>query len=146
MSSHWQLQILPPPRLAKETKSHWIILPPPTEQHWPRWGAGTGRYGTKSAEWTPSASQSVKFLTLFVQDCSFWILLKREIRLYAWQRVTKTDNTELKQRRFWATHVNWKRGLFHLKASWRYQICISKCLYYYRDYTTTWEISAIWLA
>ena len=34
---------------------------------------------------------------------------------------------------FKATHVNRKWGLFHFKAPWRYQICISKCLYYYRD-------------
>ena len=40
---------------------------------------------------------------------------------------------ELKQRCFWATHVNRKWGLFHFKAPWRSQICISKCLNYYRD-------------
>ena len=40
---------------------------------------------------------------------------------------------ELKQRHFWATHVNRKLGLFHFKAPWRSQICISKCLNYYRD-------------
>ena len=40
---------------------------------------------------------------------------------------------ELKQRHFWATHVNRKWGLFHFKAPWRSQICISKCLNYYRD-------------
>ena len=34
---------------------------------------------------------------------------------------------------FLATHVNRKWGLFHFKAPWRYQICISKCLYYNRD-------------
>ena len=40
---------------------------------------------------------------------------------------------KLKQRRFWATHVNWKWGLFHFKAPWRYQIRISKWLYYFTD-------------
>ena len=40
---------------------------------------------------------------------------------------------ELMQRRFWATHVNRKSILFHLKLPWCYQICIPKCLYYYRD-------------
>ena len=30
-------------------------------------------------------------------------------------------------------HANRKWGLFHLKTPWRYQICISKCLYYYKD-------------
>ena len=40
---------------------------------------------------------------------------------------------ELKQRRFWAPHVNRKWGPFHFKAPWRSQICISKCLNYYRD-------------
>ena len=30
-------------------------------------------------------------------------------------------------------HANRKWGLFHLKIPWRYQICISKCLYYYKD-------------
>ena len=34
---------------------------------------------------------------------------------------------------FKATHVSRKWSLFHFKAPWRYQICISKCLYYYRD-------------
>ena len=37
------------------------------------------------------------------------------------------------QRRFWATHFNRKWGHLHFKAHWRYQICIFKCLYYYRD-------------
>ena len=32
---------------------------------------------------------------------------------------------ELKQRRFWATHLNRECGLFHFKIYWRYQICIS---------------------
>ena len=43
-------------------------------------------------------------------------------------------NRELEQRRFWATHVKRKWYLFHFKAPWRYQICISKCLYYYRGH------------
>ena len=43
------------------------------------------------------------------------------------------NNRELKERRFWATPVNRKWGLFHFKAPWRSQICISKCLNYYRD-------------
>ena len=41
---------------------------------------------------------------------------------------------------FWATNVNRNWGLFHFKAPWRYQICIFKCLYYYRD-----NLSNIWL-
>ena len=32
---------------------------------------------------------------------------------------------ELKQRRFWATNLNRKCGLFHFKIYWCYQICIS---------------------
>ena len=45
----------------------------------------------------------------------------------------KLSIRELNQRCFWASHVNRKWGLFHFKAPWRYQICISKCLYYYTD-------------
>ena len=40
---------------------------------------------------------------------------------------------EIKQRRFWATHVNRKRHLFHFKINWQYQICLSWSLSYYRD-------------
>lgn len=38
------------------------------------------------------------------------------------------DIRELKERRFWP-----EVSLFHFKAPWRTQTCISKCLYYYRD-------------
>ena len=44
------------------------------------------------------------------------------------------DNGELQQRRFWAMYVNRKRVLFHFKSTWHCDICISKCLYYHRDY------------
>ena len=37
------------------------------------------------------------------------------------------------ERRFWATHFNRKWGHLQFKAPWRYQICIFKCLYYYKD-------------
>ena len=40
--------------------------------------------------------------------------------------LSKRANRELKQRRFWATHVNRKWGLFHFKPPWRYP----KCLYH----------------
>ena len=43
------------------------------------------------------------------------------------------DTRKLKQRRFWVMRVNRKWGLFHFKAPWRCQICICKCLHYYRD-------------
>ena len=31
---------------------------------------------------------------------------------------------ELRQRRFWATHVDWKWDPFHFKMTWQYQICV----------------------
>ena len=40
---------------------------------------------------------------------------------------------ELKQRRFWAMHVNRKWGLFLYNMTWRLQICIAKCLYSHKD-------------
>ena len=35
--------------------------------------------------------------------------------------------------RFWATNVNRKWAFFSFNMPWRYQICIAKCLYSYRD-------------
>ena len=46
------------------------------------------------------------------------------------------------QRRFWVKHVNQKWGLFHFKAPWCYQICIPKCLDYYRSETICQNIRA----
>ena len=43
------------------------------------------------------------------------------------------DIRELKQRRFWATHVNRKWAFFSFNIPWRYQICIAKYLYSYWD-------------
>jgi len=40
---------------------------------------------------------------------------------------------ELKQRRFWATHVNRKWAFFSFSKTSRYRICIAKCLNSYRD-------------
>ena len=40
---------------------------------------------------------------------------------------------ELKQRRFWATHVNRKWAFFSFSKTLRYRIYIAKCLNSYRD-------------
>ena len=40
---------------------------------------------------------------------------------------------QLKQQRFWATHVNRKRAFFSLLMPWRHHICMAKWLYSYRD-------------
>ena len=42
-------------------------------------------------------------------------------------------NRELKQRRFWATHVNRKWGLLPFYMPWRQQICIAEFLFSYKD-------------
>ena len=47
--------------------------------------------------------------------------------------LTKELKHRPEQRRSCASHFNRKWGLLHFKAPWRYQICIFKCLYYYRD-------------
>ena len=39
----------------------------------------------------------------------------------------------VKQRRFWAVHVNRKWAFLSFNTPWRYQICIAKYLYTYRD-------------
>ena len=36
----------------------------------------------------------------------------------------RQNNRELKQKRFWETHVNRKWGLFLYNTTWRYQICL----------------------
>ena len=43
------------------------------------------------------------------------------------------DIRELKQRCFWAMHINQKWDLFHFKIYWQYQNCISQSLSYYRN-------------
>ena len=40
---------------------------------------------------------------------------------------------KLKQRRFWATHVNRKWGLLHFYMPWRWQICIAKFILSCKD-------------
>ena len=47
--------------------------------------------------------------------------------------VSFKENREFNKRRFWATHVNRKWAFFSFNIPWRYQICIAKCLYSYRD-------------
>ena len=47
--------------------------------------------------------------------------------------VVMVVNRELKQRRFWATHVNRKWAFFSFSKPLRYRICIAKCLNSYRD-------------
>ena len=42
-------------------------------------------------------------------------------------------NRELKQRCFWAMHVNRKWGLVTIYMPWRQQICIAKFLFSYKD-------------
>ena len=49
------------------------------------------------------------------------------------KKAPKKTNRELEQRRFLATHVNRKWGLFSYNMTWRRQICIAKCLYSHRD-------------
>ena len=70
---------------------------------------------------------------------TFCILLRRFFMFYAkgnspWYHLKETKREscvysgiigELNQRRFWATLVKRKWGLFHFKAPWRYQICLS---------------------
>ena len=43
------------------------------------------------------------------------------------------NTRELKQRRFWATHVNRKWGLLPFYMPGHYQICIAKFLFSYKD-------------
>ena len=43
------------------------------------------------------------------------------------------DIRELKQRRFWATHVNRKWGLLPFYMPGHYQICIAEFLFSYKD-------------
>ena len=43
------------------------------------------------------------------------------------------DKRELKQRRFWATHVNRKWGLLPFYMPGHYQICIAEFLFSYKD-------------
>ena len=40
---------------------------------------------------------------------------------------------ELKQRRFWTTHVNRKWAFFSFNKPWRYHICIAKCRHSHGD-------------
>ena len=60
-----------------------------------------------------------------------WPFSSTNISLTQWVKDGRAIR-ELNQMRFWATHVIRKSGSFHFRAPWRYQICISKCLYYYR--------------
>ena len=48
-----------------------------------------------------------------------------------------------KQRHFWAKDVNRKWGRFPYNMPWRYQICISKCLYSCRDNFANYYSSVI---
>ena len=50
-----------------------------------------------------------------------------------WLLRSLLQNRELKQWRFWATHVNKKWTFFCFNIPWRYQITIAKCLYSYRE-------------
>ena len=47
-------------------------------------------------------------------------------------------NRELKQRCFWAMHVNRKWGLLTIYMLWRQQICIAKFLFSYKDDLLYW--------
>ena len=48
-------------------------------------------------------------------------------------RGQQSKNSELKQRHFLAIHVNQKWALFPFEIPWRYQICIARFLYSYRN-------------
>ena len=70
-----------------------------------------------------------KRLQVFVRKWSFVALARCSFRA----------TSELKQGRFWATHVNRKRGIFAVNMPWHYQFCIV------RSYTVIETISSkIW--
>ena len=58
----------------------------------------------------------------------------------------RETNTVLKQRRFWATHVNRKWAFFSFNMPQRYHICIVRFLYSYRDdlpkNLTKWQLKS----
>ena len=58
---------------------------------------------------------------------------KRALLTFYVQRFKKFVTREVKQQRFWATHVKRKWAFFFFNMPQRYQICIAKCLYSYRD-------------
>ena len=68
----------------------------------------------------PSALKSRYFL--FRCLCSFQFTWRKTLMLVFASQV-KTIR-QLKQRRFWATHVNRKWGIFPLNMPWWYKICI----------------------
>ena len=55
-------------------------------------------------------------------------LQKKKLDSFVFQKPLWLDNRELKQRRFWAKHVNRKRAFFSSNKPWRYCICIAKWL------------------
>ena len=70
--------------------------------------------------------ERAKLLSLLTPQNICKILLSAHAR-------TSQANRELKQRRFWATHVNRKWGPlpFYIPRHW--QICIAKCLFSYKE-------------
>ena len=70
--------------------------------------------------------ERAKLLSLLTPQNICKILLSAHAR-------TSQANRELKQRRFWATHVNRKSGSlpFYMPRHW--QICIAKCLFSYKE-------------
>ena len=53
-----------------------------------------------------------------------WFQVSSVRRMCGAVRVSWLDNSELKQKRFWATHVNRKWGLFPLNMLWRYKFVL----------------------
>ena len=68
------LKILPHSPPPPKKKQCWSVAGTflfPTKQHWPRSGGGRGHHGAKFAGWVSCEKESVKFLTLSVQDCCY---------------------------------------------------------------------------
>ena len=72
------------------------------------------------------------------QENSFYHKYNKKVNWVAYQKPffkppPLEDNRELKQRRFWATHVNRKWGLFPFYTPGHYQICIAEFLFSHKD-------------
>ena len=74
------------------------------------------------------------FLRYMVSFSKIYFHLKREeVCIKTRSTSASRTNRSFKQPRFWLTHVNRKWAFFSFNMRWRYQICIVRCLYLYRD-------------
>ena len=60
-------------------------------------------------------------------------LKREEVCIKTRSTSASRTNRSFKQPRFWLTHVNRKWAVFSFNMRWRYQICIVRCLYLYRN-------------